>query len=279
MPELPEVEVICQGLAPHLQDQRIVSFATNHKKLRLPVPAKNMVAWITGKKIADVSRRAKYIVITMENSASLVIHLGMTGRLCLSQPDSPLAKHDHIRWQLDNRMEMRFNDTRRFGSVQVLAPDEDPDTIFAGYGPDPFWDSFTVDYLAATARNRNLPVKNFLMDNRVVTGIGNIYASETLFAAGINPAIRAGEISREQWAKIISESRKILREAIRCGGTTISDYVNSGGEKGYFQTRLRVYGRKDAPCPNCRQKIEKIQQGGRATFFCPECQAPGPYRE
>jgi formamidopyrimidine-DNA glycosylase len=196
----------------------------------------------------------------------------MTGRLGIFPQGTPEVKHDHANWLLANQMELRFNDTRRFGSVQISGPDEDLSVLFANLGPDPFWDSFSGDYLNKKAHKRTLAVKNFLMDNRVVTGIGNIYASEIFFATGINPATPAGSIGLEDWQRIVIKSREILAEAIGQGGTTISDYVNSNGEKGYFQVRLKVYGRQGQPCRKCGELVQKTVIGGRASFFCPSCQ-------
>jgi formamidopyrimidine-DNA glycosylase len=272
MPELPEVEVISRGLAPHLEGHRLVKISFGTKKLRLPMPNEKQTALLVGKTIRLVQRRAKYVVIVLENSAKMLIHLGMTGRLGIFPEKTTLASHDHARWLLDNKLELRFNDTRRFGSIQGLGPNDDLDSFFAGQGPDPFWEDFSGQYLEELAAKRSLPVKNFLMDNRVVTGIGNIYASETLFRAGINPKRPAGEISLANWQVIVDKSREVLKEAISCGGSTISDYVNSSGEKGYFQTKLQVYGRTGQPCPVCGAPISKIKLGGRASFFCPVCQ-------
>ncbi|MEN8136229.1 MAG: bifunctional DNA-formamidopyrimidine glycosylase/DNA-(apurinic or apyrimidinic site) lyase [Thermodesulfobacteriota bacterium] len=276
MPELPEVEVICRGLAPHLEGQRLVSVSFGKKKLRLPMPTKKASALLRGETISSVKRRAKYIIITLGNSAEIVIHLGMTGRLGIFPQGTPTVKHDHACWLLDNQMELRFNDTRRFGSVQITGPDENHNVLFSNLGPDPFWDSFSGDYLNEKARKRTLAIKNFLMDNRVVTGIGNIYVSEILFATGINPSTPAGFIELEEWQRIVSKSREILADAISQGGTTISDYVNSSGEKGYFQVRLKVYGRQGQPCHKCAEPIQKTIIGGRASFFCPHCQPLKP---
>ncbi|NTV15288.1 MAG: bifunctional DNA-formamidopyrimidine glycosylase/DNA-(apurinic or apyrimidinic site) lyase [Desulfobulbaceae bacterium] len=273
MPELPEVEVICRGLEPHLVSRSIVAAAFGGQQLRLPLPLAATSRWVTGRKIVAVRRRAKFILIDLDSAASLLIHLGMTGRLNFFPAGSPVAKHDHARWLLDNGLELRFHDTRRFGSIRVMEPGADPGELFAGLGPDPFWPEYTADYLADLARGRKLPVKCFLMDNRVVSGIGNIYASEILFSSNLHPATPVGAITAGSWRKIVSQSRMILSEAIACGGTTISDYVNSRGEQGYFQTRLRVYGRAGAPCPNCGREIGQIRLGGRASFYCPGCQA------
>lgn len=272
MPELPEVEVICCGLAPHLEGQQLVRVLFGKQKLRLPMPSRELTVLAGGQTILSVKRRAKYIVVALENSAQIIIHLGMTGRLGIFPNGTPAAKHDHACFRLANLTELRFNDTRRFGSVQIVESEEDLDPLFSTLGPDPFWDSFSGEYLAGKARGRTLAVKNFLMDNRVVTGIGNIYASEILFTTGINPAISAGSIRLKTWQEIVIKSREILAEAIAQGGTTISDYVNSSGEKGYFQVRLKVYGRQGQPCRKCNEPVQKTVIGGRATFFCQKCQ-------
>ena len=272
MPELPEVEVICRGLAPHLEGQRLIIVSFGKKKLRIPMPTQRSMASVKGEIISSVKRRAKYIIITLENSAKIIIHLGMTGRLGLFPQGAPSAKHDHATWLLANKMELRFNDTRRFGSVQIVRPDVDHEILFANLGPDPFWDSFSGEYLNKKARNRTIAVKNFIMDNRIVVGIGNIYASEILFATGINPETSAGSINAEEWQEIVLKSREILEDAISQGGSTISDYVNSEGEKGYFQVNFQVYGRTGQSCRRCGELIQKTSIGGRASFYCPGCQ-------
>lgn len=276
MPELPEVEVICRGLAPLLEGEHLTSVSFGSQKLRRPTPPPEAIRTVMGQKISSVKRRAKYIIITLANSAKIIIHLGMTGRLGIFPESAPVAKHDHAFWLLANQMELRFNDTRRFGSIQIAQPAEDHNVIFADLGPDPFWGSFSGEYLKAKAANRKMAVKNFLMDNRIVVGIGNIYASEILFATGINPETQAGKIKLPDWRQIVSKSREILADAISQGGTTISDYVNSRGEKGYFQVRLKVYGRQGQPCRQCGESIRKSIIGGRATFFCPVCQPATP---
>lgn len=272
MPELPEVEVICRGLAPNLVGKKIISASFSHEKMRLPLPKRQISTWIIGREIKRVRRLAKFILLDMDSSASLVIHLGMTGRLSFFPAATAPAKHDHARWLLDNGLELRFNDTRRFGSIQVLGPGANPTEVFGALGPDPFWPEFNAGYLADRAKTRTLPVKNLLMDNRVVTGIGNIYASEILHASGVNPATPAGQLRSSEWQKIITNSRLVLEDAIACGGTTISDYVNSRGEKGYFQTRLQVYGREGEACLSCRGPIHQVRLGGRASYYCPSCQ-------
>jgi formamidopyrimidine-DNA glycosylase len=275
MPELPEVEVICRGLAPHLRGRKIVAASFSDHELRLPLPTRQHSAWIIGREIVQVRRLAKFILFEMDSAASLVIHLGMTGRLNFFPTATGPAKHDHARWLLDDGLELRFNDTRRFGSIQVLEPGGNPSEVFGELGPDPFSPEFNAGYLANRASGRSAPVKNLLMDNRVVTGIGNIYASEILHVSGVNPTIPAGRLQGPEWQKIVGNSRVILEAAIACGGTTIADYVNSRGEKGYFQTQLQVYGREGEACPACREPIRQVRLGGRASFYCPVCQ-PGP---
>ncbi|MBU0483675.1 MAG: bifunctional DNA-formamidopyrimidine glycosylase/DNA-(apurinic or apyrimidinic site) lyase [Proteobacteria bacterium] len=273
MPELPEVEVICRGLAPNLIGCRILATSFSNKKLRLPVPQKLISEKINGHRILQVERRAKFIMITMDSAFILVIHLGMTGRLGFFAPATTPARHDHVRWRLDNNMELRFNDTRRFGSVQVFKETEINDTdLFTSLGPDPFWDSFSASYLMEKSRKRTSPIKNFLMDNRIVVGIGNIYASEILFNVRIHPVTPAQKLDRSQWEMIVQGSREILSKAIAEGGTTIADYVNSSGEKGYFQHKLKVYGKNGNPCSICRTPISRQVMAGRATFFCGKCQ-------
>ena len=272
MPELPEVEVICRGLAPTLRGRKIVTASFSRQKMRLPLPAQQISTWIVGRRIKGVRRMAKFILLDMDSTASLVVHLGMTGRLNFFPAGTAPAKHDHARWLLDNGLELRFNDTRRFGSIQVLKPGQDPAEVFGTLGPDPFWPEFNAGYLAERARGRAIPVKNLLMDNRVVTGIGNIYASEILHASGVNPATPAGHLDDRELQKIAANSRLILEAAIACGGTTIADYVNSRGEKGYFQTQLQVYGREGEACHTCGKTIRQVRLGGRASYYCPACQ-------
>lgn len=279
MPELPEIEVICRGLEPNLIGKVIVAATFGHQKMRLPLPQQQTADWVIGRKIMGVRRRAKYVLIDLDSAATLLVHLGMTGRLNFFPGDAPVAKHDHARWRLDDGLELRFNDTRRFGSVQVINPAQDPGEVLGELGPDPFWRQFNADYLTRLSQGRTLPVKVFLMDNRVVTGIGNIYASEILFASRVNPSTPVGDLATRQWRELVANSRIILEEAIACGGTTIADYVNSRGEKGYFQIRLRVYGRSGEPCPVCRGEISRILLGGRASFYCPVCQPEIPRRK
>ncbi len=275
MPELPEIEVIRRGLQLHLPDRRIEAVFYNGKKLRHPVPLEPMQKLLIGGKISKVCRRAKFLLVHIDNDAVLVIHLGMTGRLGLFPEGSALAPHDHLRWRLDGGLELRLHDARRFGSVRLLTAGEAMDietTLFKSIGPEPFSDACSPAYLFAQAEKRKQPIKTFLMDMKIVAGIGNIYANECLFNTGINPARPAGGLSLHDWQRLLPELRAILQHAIDCGGSTISDYLNAGGKPGYFQIHFKVYGKKGEPCQECGTPIGMVRLGGRASYFCPACQ-------
>jgi len=273
MPELPEVEVIRRGLQNHLPGRKVLDIATGNKKLRLPMPRKNLKKYILGTRIKSVGRRAKFLLITMDNGACLVVHLGMTGRLGIFPSGTPRAKHDHLRLQLDDNMQLRFSDIRRFGFIQVLAPGSGfSNTMLANLGPEPLGRGFTPEYLKNSAAGKSRPLKNFLMDSRIVAGIGNIYACEILFHAGLNPGKKISSLSIKEWARVVDSSRHVLRKAIACGGTTISDFVNASGRSGYFQLELQTYGKQGRPCSCCSTPITKKTMAGRSTYFCPKCQ-------
>ncbi|MEW6427233.1 MAG: bifunctional DNA-formamidopyrimidine glycosylase/DNA-(apurinic or apyrimidinic site) lyase [Thermodesulfobacteriota bacterium] len=272
MPELPEVEVIRRGLAPHVVGRRVTGVHFSTKKLRLPVERGRMRRTLPGAGIAGVGRRGKYLLLETDTGAVLVVHLGMSGRLGLFAATAPVATHDHFRLSLDDGMEIRFNDPRRFGCLQLAADREQCDALFAELGPEPLEEEFSGIYLAARAAGRSQPVKSFLMDSRTVVGIGNIYASEILHAACIRPETAIGTVTAAGWRRLAEESKKVLTEAIRQGGTTISDYVNASGEPGYFQNVLQVYGRGGEPCHRCGSRIERTVMAGRATYFCRRCQ-------
>lgn len=273
MPELPEVEVIRQGLQRYLPGRRVVAVSSGNKKLRLPMPRKDLAEYIQGALIKAVGRRGRFLLLTMDNNARLVIHLGMTGKISLCPAGLPKAKHDHFRLKFDKGTQLVFNDVRRFGFILVLSPGQDfSNTMLAELGPEPFEQKFTPQYLQKLAAGRNRPLKNFLMDNRVVVGIGNIYACEILFQAGLRPERKINTLRGKQWTKIVENSRYTLKKAIKRGGTSISDFVNESGRSGYFQLELQVYGRQGKPCNRCRTPIKKITMAGRSTFFCPKCQ-------
>ena len=244
MPELPEVEVVCQGLARLVTNKKILAVSFSNKKLRKPFPRAQIDKYVEEAFIVGVERRAKFILLRLTNKHLLVFHLGMTGKLGVFPQELPRRKHDHVRLILENGKEVRFNDARRFGCVEFFSAKDlaaaDP---FAHLGPEPFSEEFSAEYLLKKAKRRSQPLKNFLMDNYVVVGIGNIYANETLFAARTHPLTPVNSLLKMDWQLIIKKSRIILKKAIKSGGTTISDYENASGESGYFQLELTVYGR------------------------------------
>lgn len=275
MPELPEVEVTRLGLLPHLPTLKIINIWWSGKKLRTPMPLQLLQRSIKQQEISTIDRRAKYLLFRMTNKAVLVVHLGMTGKLSLLRKDTPKAKHDHLALSLSNGKELRFNDSRRFGSVAVWPPDraEEMERDFsAKEGMEPLGKEFTPQSLLALASNKKLAIKPFLMNSKYVAGIGNIYANETLFKAGIHPNTPAQHITKKQWQKIVTAAKSTLKQAIAAGGTTISDFLGSSGQPGYFQLQLNVYGKKDTPCPRCQTLVLKTELAGRATFRCPRCQ-------
>lgn len=275
MPELPEVEVTRQGLLPHLLQRRIITINWSSRRLRLPIPRKLLHESIQGNRIAAIDRRAKYLLIRMQDGSVLVFHLGMTGKLGMFPAAEPKATHDHLRLLLDNEMEMRFNDVRRFGSITVWPAEQaimQEEEFNRNKGIEPFGPEFTAANLARLARRRSMPVKTFLMDSRLIAGIGNIYANETLFAASIHPQTKVNLLSEKQWQKIADCCLQILTRAIAAGGSTISDFLGASGNPGYFQLQLAVYGKKDESCPRCGKTIKKDTFGGRATYYCSNCQ-------
>lgn len=275
MPELPEVEVIRIGLLPLLVGKRIITIRHSGKSLRTPVPLAKMKEVLINTVITDIQRRAKYLLLSTDRDDLLIIHLGMTGKLGVCPPKLPEAKHDHVFFVLDDGMELRYHDTRRFGSMHVI-PREDRKTdecfFFQTTGPEPFDETVTSSYLKKKARNSSQPIKTFIMNSRVIAGVGNIYANESLFAAGIHPRRPAGKLTLKQWQRLLDEIRAVLKEAIACGGSTISDFVNAGGERGYFQMNFRVYGRANQPCRICENFLQKTVITGRASYFCAHCQ-------
>lgn len=272
MPELPEVEVVCRGLRPLLMGRTLGQARTSGRSLRLPVPAAALKRWVDGAMVVEVRRRGKYLLVVLDNQARVIFHLGMTGRLGLFAASAPLAAHDHLCLGLSERMELRFNDTRRFGSVQVLAPDQDEAQHFAALGLEPLLDEFSADYLAEKGARRSQPVKNFLMDSRVVVGIGNIYASEILHAAAISPLRPTNQVSALEWQSIVTQTRCVLTRAIAAGGSTIADFANASGNPGYFQLELKAYGRQGKSCLRCGAMIIKETMAGRSTYRCEGCQ-------
>lgn len=275
MPELPEVEVICRGIRSFLIGRKVTAISHSGKALRHPLPMEAMRGAMINKIITSVERRAKFLQISLSSGEMLIIHLGMTGKLAIFAPSAKPARHDHVFWTLDNDSQLRYNDVRRFGSIRFLAADEvavREETIFSTTGPEPFSEVFNANYLRQLAKGKSLAVKLFVMTNQVVAGIGNIYANESLFAAGILPTRKAETLSRQEWTRLVTEIRRVLSEAIACGGSTISDFLNASQERGYFQMNFKVYGRQGQICSCCSADIVKIKIGGRASYYCPRCQ-------
>ncbi|MCR5536422.1 MAG: bifunctional DNA-formamidopyrimidine glycosylase/DNA-(apurinic or apyrimidinic site) lyase [Succinivibrio sp.] len=271
MPELPEVEVTRRGLYPHLIGNQIAAITHDEYQLREPYPQE--LEKLVGATITEVSRRAKYLLIQTEQG-TLLMHLGMTGHLRVLPEDSPAQPHDHFALHLANHQLVRFNDIRRFGLVSYIAPHTpfEQDRHLSSLGPEPFAASFNADYLHDVLHKRKIAIKQALMDNHLVVGVGNIYANEVLFSTGIAPARPANRVTRAECEQLVEAIRSILEAAIAKGGTTIRDFSGADGKQGYFVLNLNVYGHKGEPCPRCGTPIETLTQGQRTTFFCPHCQ-------
>ena len=226
---------------------------------------------IAGQRVRDVRRRAKYLIIDLD-AGSLILHLGMSGSLRVLDPATPLEPHDHYDLLLESGRCLRFNDPRRFGSLLWSAGDPADHPLLAQLGPEPLTSAFNADYLARRARGRRVAIKQFLMDQRVVVGVGNIYASEALYRAGVHPRRAAGRVGGARLAALVEAIRAVLGDAIRAGGTTLRDYVGADGTPGYFRQRLYVYERAGRPCRRCRTPVRHLVQGQRSSYYCPRCQ-------
>lgn len=270
MPELPEVETTRRGIAPHCEGQKILRVNVYEHRLRWPVPD-DLAPQTEGRCIREVDRRGKYLLLHLDNGRSLVVHLGMSGSLRIITDGQPPGRHDHIDLQLQSGAHLRFNDPRRFGCwLHTEAPAQHP--LLAGLGPEPLSAEFSGDYLREQARGRTTPVKSFIMDSHVVVGVGNIYANEALYQAGIHPRRGAGRISLDRYRRLAEAIRETLSAAILMGGTTLRDFVNSDGKPGYFAQSLQVYGRAGTGCSRCQHPLREIRIGGRSTVYCPVCQ-------
>ena len=269
MPELPEVETTKRGIEPYLRNQTIEKIKVRNNKLRIPFNqslAKNII----NTEIKEIKRRAKYIIFEFSNSYSIVIHLGMTGNLRVSKQIKYL-KHDHIIFYLSSGNVLIYNDVRRFGLIQVYRTNESF-FLLDNNGPDPFEKEANADYLFNKIKNSTASIKSILLNHKVISGIGNIYASEILFATNISPTRKGKDVSYDECKKILQESKKILSKAIKAGGTTLNDYFNAESKPGYFKIQLKVYGRDGQKCSKCESNILKITQNGRSTYFCKESQ-------
>ena len=270
MPELPEVETTRRGLASHVEGKRIAGVTVRNPAMRWPVPG-NLAEEISGTLLEGISRRAKYLLLDC-GKGNLILHLGMSGSLRYLEKDEPPGKHDHFDLLFEGGSLVRFRDPRRFGAVLWERGDLAAHPLLAHLGMEPFDPEFSGKRLHALAKGRQVSVKQFLMDNKIVVGVGNIYANESLFRSGISPKTSAGKISLSRYEKLASEIVSTLSEAIAAGGSSLRDFVDSSGNPGYFQQDYFVYGRTDEPCRKCSAPIRQIRQGQRSSFYCPKCQ-------
>lgn len=269
MPELPEVETSRRGIAPWLEHQRVVAVTIRERRLRWPVP-ETIDRELPGKFIHSVRRRAKYLLFDTD-AGTLMLHLGMSGSLRIADPAEPPGAHDHVDIVAGSGKALRFRDPRRFGSLLWTAdPDNHP--LLKDLGPEPLEDGFDGEYLHRRARGRRVAIKSFIMNASVVVGVGNIYANEALFDAGIHPMRRADRIALPRMQRLAGAIRAVLTRAIVAGGTTLRDFHGGDGEPGYFSRELKVYGREDGACPVCRHPLTVAVVGQRSTFYCNRCQ-------
>ncbi len=269
MPELPEVETTRRGIAPHLLGQRVDRVIVRDRRLRWPIP-EDLDVRLSGQRIEAVERRAKYLLIRFQ-AGTLIVHLGMSGSLRLVDAGLPPAKHEHVDLLLESGQALRYTDPRRFGAL-LWSDDPLNHVLLASLGPEPLGEAFDGERLFRLSRGRSMAVKPFIMDNAVVVGVGNIYASEALFAAGIDPRRPAGSISRARYLKLGEAIKRILAMAIERGGTTLRDFVGGDGKPGYFQQELFVYGRGGEFCKRCGATLREIRLGQRASVYCGHCQ-------
>jgi formamidopyrimidine-DNA glycosylase len=269
MPELPEVETTRAGLAPHLIGRTVTGVTLRRKALRWKIPPA-IAQQLPGQRILAVRRRAKYLLLDTEPGSAL-LHLGMTGVLRVLPPDTPVGTHDHVDVGLDSGRVLRFTDPRRFGCLLWQAAGTTHE-LLVDLGPEPLSGAFDGDYLFDRSRGRSAAVKTFLMDQRIVVGVGNIYAAEALFRAGIAPQRAAGRVSRERYARLAQAVKDVLAYAITRGGTTLRDFLSPDSEPGYFETELLAYGREGEPCTVCARPLKGAMLGGRATVWCGHCQ-------
>lgn len=272
MPELPEVETVKTYLKNQIIGKKILSCFLMRKNLRYDLD-QTLTTITKNTTINDITRAAKYLVIYLDNEYSIIIHLGMSGRFTLASSDYQLQKHDHVKFVLSDGTQLIYNDARRFGMVYLSqTKDLNNQDYFKNSGIEPLSPEFNTNYLVDKVKNKKIAIKKMLMDNKIVVGIGNIYASESLFLAGVNPEKEASNLNENAIDLLIKAIREVLNNAIAKGGTTLKDFVGGDNKPGYFKQELNVYNRDGKPCVNCNELIAKIVQGGRASFYCPNCQ-------
>lgn len=270
MPELPEVETTKNGISKPLLGKSISEVCIYQPKLRWPVP-ENITNDLKNKTLKQIKRRGKYILLTFENG-TLLIHLGMSGRLCITQKSHAPKKHDHVDFYFEDGKCLRYTDPRRFGSILWTAEHPSKHKLLMHLGPEPLTCDFNGEHLFHLSRKRSVTIKQFIMDSKTVVGVGNIYASEALFLSGISPTRAAGKISRKRFDTLAKEIKAVLEKAIEAGGTTLKDFLSASGKPGYFIQKLHVYGREDEPCSKCKKPIKKITIGQRSSYYCSSCQ-------
>ena len=269
MPELPEVETSRRGVAPHIVGSKVSRVVIRERRLRWPV-SRAIDRNLPGQTITSVGRRAKYLLINTGRGTA-ILHLGMSGSVCVVDVGTPAGIHDHVDVEFDTGLMLRLRDPRRFGSLH-WSRNPLSHRLLRDLGPEPLDDAFDGDYLWRKSRGRRVSVKQFIMNAHIVVGVGNIYASESLFLAGINPRRAAGRIAKRRYDKCADAVKTVLSKAIKAGGTTLRDFYGGNGEAGYFQQQLEAYGREDEPCRRCNTPITAIVQGQRATYYCKRCQ-------
>lgn len=270
MPELPEVETTRKGIVPYVVGETIKDIVIRERNLRWPIPV-NLKRSLKNHTIRDLHRRAKYLLFYTDNGC-MILHLGMSGSLRILDNDQAYDKHDHVDIIFESGHSLRYRDPRKFGSILWTKDDPMQHKLINHLGPEPLSKEFNTDYLYARSRKRTQAIKTFIMDSRIVVGVGNIYANEALFLAGIKPTLKAGKVSKVGYEKLIVEIKNVLSRAIKKGGTTLRDFVNSEGKPGYFSQELLVYNREGDACKKCKHKIKMIRLGQRSTFYCPDCQ-------
>ena len=282
MPELPEVETVRRGLSPVMEGQLILQADVNRPDLRWPLPDR-MSARLTGQHVTSLRRRSKYLLADLSSGETLLIHLGMSGRMLISgaqigrfhhEHPEP-QKHDHVVLHMENGARITFNDARRFGAMDLMATETaETHPLLASLGPEPFGNDFNEPYLLARLKGRNTPIKSALLDQRIIAGLGNIYVCEALFRARISPLRLAGSLKKPAVASLVPIIREVLAEAIEAGGSSLRDFRQTDGELGYFQKHFQAYGREGQPCetPGCTGTITRTVQSGRSSFWCPACQ-------
>lgn len=270
MPELPEVETTLRGIAPYLLHNTIANLVVRNRQLRWPVPS-DLDICLNDRKVTSAVRRAKYLLLCVEGGA-LMIHLGMSGSLRVCDSTSPIKQHDHIDLIMSDGVILRYHDPRRFGSWLWVQGELTNHPLLTQLGPEPLGEDFDGEFLFQLSRGKKKPMKTFLMDNHIVVGVGNIYANESLFLAGVNPHMPAGELTQRQADMLVKTVKQVLAAAIEQGGTTLRDFVNGNGEPGYFQQKLHVYGRGGEPCSHCGECLKESRLGQRATVYCAQCQ-------